>query len=256
MTDPQPQRPAWLVLTDISGYTAFVKANAAALHHAQYVISELMNAILQAAGEPLTLAKLEGDAVFFQAADADGQLGDGVGRSLQRIFEAFYARRDAMIAANTCPCPACTDIVQLTLKAVAHRGEVVSYQLGGFQEVAGLDVILVHRLLKNTVPDSHYLLATQAAWPGLGLPPEGARVHRERYEDVGAVDCMLLTDSLPAGSFHAHSHDHQHQQDHGHRKAPAPTAGWLDRKVESWRKHLIGARFKLRNRLRTQRLPA
>ena len=39
----------------------------------------------------------------------------------------------------------------LDFKFVAHHGEMVKQKMGGREELAGRDVILVHRLLKNTV---------------------------------------------------------------------------------------------------------
>lgn len=42
---------------------------------------------------------------------------------------------------------------QLDLKFVAHHGEFIKQRMGGRDELAGRDVILVHRLLKNGVKD-------------------------------------------------------------------------------------------------------
>lgn len=192
----QSEYGAYLVLTDISGYTSYVKAHAEVIRHAQYAISELLGAVLAAAEPPLVAAKLEGDAVFFQAPDGGPADGLAVGRSLTRFFEAFYARRDAMIAANSCHCQACAGLGSMELKTIAHRGRIVAYRLGGFDELAGFDIIVAHRLLKNGVAGRRYLLVTEAAWPELGLAAERMRPHREEYADVGPIDARLLVDGL------------------------------------------------------------
>ena len=40
-------------------------------------------------------------------------------------------------------------MVTLRLKVIAHYGEAVRSQVAGFDEVSGVDVIVLHRLLKN-----------------------------------------------------------------------------------------------------------
>ncbi|MBF0334849.1 MAG: DUF2652 domain-containing protein [Alphaproteobacteria bacterium] len=221
---------AYLVLTDISGYTPFVKAHAEVIRHAQYAISELLGAVLAVAEPPLVPAKLEGDAVFFQAPDGGPADGLAVGRSLTRFFDAFYARRDAMVSANSCHCQACAGLGAMELKTIAHRGPIHSYRLGGFDELAGFDIIVAHRLLKNGVGGRRYLLVTEAAWPGLGLSADRARPHREDYADVGPVDARLLIDGLgpPPGET-------------------PPPAGPAARLIEALRK---GLGWRLRSRIK------
>ena len=56
-----------LVLADISGYTRFMKIHTMSLLHAETIITELLEAVLDHAEFPLTLSKLEGDAAFMYA---------------------------------------------------------------------------------------------------------------------------------------------------------------------------------------------
>ena len=58
---------AYLILADISGYTRFVKIHRASILHAEEIVTELMEAVIDAAGPPLILNKLEGDAAFLYA---------------------------------------------------------------------------------------------------------------------------------------------------------------------------------------------
>ena len=65
----------YLVLADISGYTRFVKIHRASILHAEEIVTELMEAVIDAAGPPLILNKLEGDAAFLYApATAENNL--------------------------------------------------------------------------------------------------------------------------------------------------------------------------------------
>ena len=56
--------------------------------------------------------------------------------------------------------------------------------------MAGPAVIVVHRLLKNTIADTvgyrHYLFMSDAAAHRLGLIDAGV-AHRERYSDIGEI---------------------------------------------------------------------
>jgi hypothetical protein len=71
----------------------------------------------------------------------------------------------------------------------------VEHDVAGSRELIGSDVILAHRLLKNTVTETHrlrgYALVTDACADILGL--SGRRLpHVERYDDVGEVSCGLV----------------------------------------------------------------
>ena len=58
-----------------------------------------------------------------------------------------------MARATTCGCDACAAIGSLGLKFIAHYGSYVIEYEGDREDLAGPDVILVHRLLKNTISD-------------------------------------------------------------------------------------------------------
>ncbi len=57
-----------LALVDVSGYTHFVRAHKTSAIHAEEIIFDLLEAVINRAEYPLTLNKLEGDAVFLYAA--------------------------------------------------------------------------------------------------------------------------------------------------------------------------------------------
>jgi hypothetical protein len=158
--------PSFLVITDISGYTRFMRMHATSLLHAEEIITELIEAVLDKADYPLTIAKLEGDAVFFHApmpAGEEAAAAKDITQQIEKMFTAFYAKEDALLGCrHGCVCEACRNIGELKLKAVLHAGEVAVKQIRQFTEIAGPDVILVHRLLKNSIPQHEYVLLTPA----------------------------------------------------------------------------------------------
>jgi hypothetical protein len=99
---------ACLVLADISGYTRFLVLHTTSVLHAEVIITDLLEAVINEAEYPLAISKLEGDAVFLYAVTGDDQRAAARDVLKQAIscFEAFRTREWALIACNTCGCPA------------------------------------------------------------------------------------------------------------------------------------------------------
>ena len=75
---------------------------------------------------------------------------------------SFLARRERIKKDVACDCASCAQLNSLSLKFVAHQGEVAEQKVKRNIELAGVDVILVHRMLKNDVPVPEYVLMTDA----------------------------------------------------------------------------------------------
>lgn len=183
-----------LVLADISGYTAYLAASE--LDHAQDVLADLAEVVVNSLGAVLQVSKLEGDAVLayvLEGAYAPATVLD----ALEHTYSAFRSRLRDISYATSCTCKACALMPTLDLKLFIHDGSFVRRTVGEGEELIGMDVILVHRLLKNSVEDEFgfrgYLLLTQACAEALDLDPDalGLSSHLERYDDVGDVDCWL-----------------------------------------------------------------
>ena len=156
-----------LVIADIGGYTRFMKVHRWNLAHAQLAVAGLLEAVIDQAG-PLELVKLEGDAAFFWLKDRSKTTWDELAHIFTAMRKAFMAKRDTLVQERTCSCDACQQVDQLRLKFVAHEGEVAEQRVKRWVELAGVDVILVHRMLKNDVPVPEYVLFTEAVREGLG----------------------------------------------------------------------------------------
>jgi hypothetical protein len=190
---PDSPEPVVLIIADISGYTRYMTANAKTLAHAQTIITELVKSIVQQIDLPLEVAKLEGDAVFLfgrkgTEPEAWATKKRVVGDKLFTFFETFTKKVGELSYSTTCTCAACTHIEKLRLKLVVHSGEALFHQILGFQELAGVDVIIVHRLLKNSVEADQYLLMTEAAQRDVELPVQARLLQGiERYPEIGEI---------------------------------------------------------------------
>lgn len=188
-----------VILADISGYTRFMLENRTSALHGQLCINSLIESILSEVDIPLTLQEIEGDAVFLYARTPGTEAGwratlEEVGRKLDRFFDAFIARTGLTIESTPCGCAICRNSDQLGLKIVVHAGEAVFHEVAGRPQVSGSDVILAHRLLKNSLASREYLLLTEAAFDLLGAHLTGRfDAHEETYEGFDRVPVRVRT---------------------------------------------------------------
>jgi len=177
-----------LLLADISGYTAFLQAVAAAhaadmaagrfVPKAYPLLTSLLDGIVGRIAPPFVLSKLEGDAVFAFAAEGElGVRGQSVVDCLTACYGAYRTRLDEARTTMACTCDACVSIA-------------------GHQELLGPEVTIAHLLLKNHVADlvgrSAYALVTESAVAYLNLPLEHAVPITEQYEHNAPVQARIL----------------------------------------------------------------
>jgi hypothetical protein len=209
MTLPSPgtsRGSGTFLLADISGYTAFLHGVAEA-HRALIIdaaepppayalLSTLLDAMVEKVAPRFRLVKFEGDALFAIADDPDAAHGPAVIDCLR----ACHAEFDALVANAgsqwTCTCDACARIDALGLKFVLHHGDYVVQRIVGREELAGPDVIVAHRLLKNhardLVGDRPYALLSDATLAALDVPDEGMLPAVETYDDMPPVPVHVL----------------------------------------------------------------
>jgi Protein of unknown function (DUF2652) len=176
----------YLLLADISGYTAFLTGTE--LEHAHEIIHELTTLIRERLAPPMRFVKLEGDAVFCYADTETFREGERLVELIEACYFEFSNRLLDMTRATTCRCVACAAIGSLGLKFVSHYGSYVVERDDRREDLAGPDVILAHRLLKNTISNDDgpraYAFFTQACQqhlpPSFELPS-----HIEMYESFG-----------------------------------------------------------------------
>ena len=181
----------FLVLADISGFTAFVTATE--LEHGPPIIAALLEEVIRRISPPLEIQEIEGDAVFAHGSVVPPAALLGV---LHEALLGFRSVQREMQADESCTCNACRSIWRLRLKLIGHYGAFLQQTVGGRVQAAGKDVILAHRLLKNGVTrKADYVLLTRPALRHMDVDPEraGLSPHMECYEYFGDVECFLTT---------------------------------------------------------------
>ena len=189
-------RNVFLAIADITGYTKFMVSTGLEIKHSQYIITQLIESIISQIKIPLELSKLEGDAVFLYAVkDSDEytytEIKKKIGEKLVQFFDVFHSKLEEISRVNSCQCGACRNIDTLKLKIVAHSGEAYFYHIHQFNELSGKDVILIHRLLKNSVVNDEYILMTDSAYSDIEFPIQiEVQKGTEHYEHLGEINTL------------------------------------------------------------------
>jgi hypothetical protein len=187
-------RRSLLLIADIGGYTEYMRFHRMSLAHAEVNTARLLEKVIDAVPQ-FDLIEIEGDAAFLsrQTGTMDGDAP--VAMTLQAasaMHRAFHLERQ-YVATNLCPCNGCTQANNLKLKFVAHIGEVAIQTIRQQRKLVGIDVILVHRLLKNAVEVPEYVLVSEELYRTADTPMPGpAQEVSQDVEGIGPVRAYFV----------------------------------------------------------------
>ena len=129
------------------------------------------------------------------------------------MHRAFHAERQ-LVELNICPCHSCTQASNLKLKFVTHVGDVATQTIKRRRKLVGLNVIFVHRLLKNAVHVPEYVLWSEDLYRSGDTSPPSHPNHEisQDLEGIGPVRSYFVNVEDLAGSL-----------------APVPDLPWVRR---------------------------
>jgi hypothetical protein len=178
-----------LLIPDISGFTQFVSE--VELSHSQHIIAELLEVIIDANDLDFEVNEIEGDAVLFYRMGPPPAL-----RELTEQAASFYLKFHQYLQQikrdTLCKCGACQNVGALTLKIIAHFGEISLIKIKDRVKLIGKDVIIAHRLMKNHVPGSEYLLVSQALLKVSGESVPTSMPMQEYREEYGHLGELII----------------------------------------------------------------
>lgn len=186
-----------LMIADIGGYTEFMVSTDLEIEHSQKIITQLISTIIEKINIPLEISKLEGDAVFIYVVKENEEytwqhIRKLVGEKLILFFDVFRNKLSEIEQHHDCSCGACSNTDVLKLKIVVHSGEALFSYIKQFYELIGKDVILVHRLTKNSVNHNEYILMTEPAYSDILFPSQiETQESHENYEHFGEVKTFV-----------------------------------------------------------------
>lgn len=180
-------------IADVSGYTEFLTRTE--IEHANTVMMSLFSSMLEESPIDFKVMEVEGDALFcwipFQERPPSiRDLFGLVEHQFQRFIGVQRWFTEAFGCPKRCDCQVCQGLVNLKLKFVLHRGRVGVYRIRNFEKIAGLDVVVAHRLLKNAVSEPEYVLVTKELLQELGgeIQPAHWREGEDQYPVLGKIE--------------------------------------------------------------------
>jgi hypothetical protein len=188
-------RRALLLIADIGGYTEYMQFHRSMLGHAEAATSRMLDKVVEAAGD-FDLIEIEGDAAFL-SRDADGLDSSAtlstITQAAVAMHRAFHEQR-RLVERNMCPCGSCTQTSDLKLKFVAHVGDVAIQTIKRRRKLVGIDVIYVHRLLKNPVQVPEYVLVSEELYRNGGTAPSEPAMQEiaQDLEGIGPVRTYFM----------------------------------------------------------------
>ncbi len=195
-------QPTLLFIPDISWFTKFVHSTEAS--HSQHIIEELLEVLIDANEMDLQISEIEGDAILFYRMGKRPSAAEIIAQ-VEKMYVKFHTHLKKYETQRICQCGACANVEGLALKFIIHYGDVSMKQVKSFSKLFGRDLIVAHRLMKNTIVPDEYVLIThqllnacllwvelkQIVWED---PGEG----EEQY-DFGSVKyCYLPLEPLSA----------------------------------------------------------
>lgn len=158
---PEPaddSQPALLFIPDISGFTRFMHENG--VQYSRNLIADLLEIIIEANILNMELCEIQGDAILFYKLGMPPAV-ESIVSQCKQIFLDFQNYLKIMERDKFLPGPELSEN-KLTLKIIVHYAPISVTQIRDHIKLMGTDVIKAHRLLKNSIEGSEYVLLTDS----------------------------------------------------------------------------------------------
>lgn len=181
--------PGNILIPDISGFTSFVTQTD--IVSGQIITKRLLTSLLVNDLLDLELSEIEGDAALLYKYGRKLRPND-ILKQYELMLENFHSAQELVNKEFNLD-------LQLSLKLIAHYGTFGQYELGSFRKLYGAPVIEAHRLLKNSVKSSRYVLITDDLLEGSPTTavinnPEFLRGHKlcESYDNIRNISFTIF----------------------------------------------------------------
>ncbi len=158
MDQKEESLKALFCVPDLTGFTQLIAT--ADISFSKEIIPTLLRKLIDANILNLNIAEIEGDAIFFYRT---GRLP--AAKLIVKQCHVFYkAFADYILQIKkTHPEYYQKHLSdgELGLKIIIHYGDVSTANIKGRTKLLGQDVIIAHKLLKNKIKDSEYILFTE-----------------------------------------------------------------------------------------------
>lgn len=156
MSNSLDSAPAIIFIPDMNGFTSYMSKTDIKI--SKKVIPALLETIINANELNLRLAEIQGDAVLFYRIGEAPSPRELVAQS-KHIFLSFSKKLEEL--SLELPDKSISLPESLGIKIIAHYGKIGLTKIRDHIKLIGKDVIIAHRLLKNSTQADEYLLMTE-----------------------------------------------------------------------------------------------
>ena len=182
---------AFFCVPDITGFTKFIATSE--LSFSSYFIPGLLRRLIGANILKLNIGEIEGDAIFFYKTGRLPTIAM-VAKQCKLLFQTFHDYLKMIEKEDPENFAKHLADGQMGLKIVIHYGRIMAANIKGRTKLIGQNVIIAHKLLKNSIKEGEYVLLTQdyidkTKGKDIGIWfPWGKVMHgSETYEYLGEV---------------------------------------------------------------------
>jgi uncharacterized protein YndB with AHSA1/START domain len=185
----------YLLAAKISGYEEFLTQ--AELEHAQSIVNDLINTLIDDISHPLVFSKLEGNSILLYSPGGSFVQGQTLLEVIENLYCTFASTLESMSRNTVCPCRACQLMSGLDLKSIVHYGTFTMTEIDGQHDLMGPDVMIRRELSKSPISDAAgnngYGFITNACADTMGLNRLTDRVKRysATFENLGEVKGVI-----------------------------------------------------------------
>lgn len=195
--------PVFFCVPDITGFTKFIATSD--INFSKEVIPALLRKLIDANIIKMSVAEIEGDAIFFYKS---GRLPsvNRVAEQCKHLYKTFSDFLDNLQKSDPENHTKYLADNQLGLKIIIHYGNISLANIKGRTKLLGEDVIVAHKLLKNGIYELNYILLTEKYLSKVRNRQKleqwfhWEKLHsgHEKYDYIGEVHYRYITlDEMP-----------------------------------------------------------
>lgn len=202
MKENKEDGPALICIPDMTGFTRFMAESDLAF--SRKIIPSLLRSIVASNTLSMSVGEVEGDAILFYRFGALPSLSE-LTAQCKKFYEDFNAQLESLKKQFPDDFAKYISTNKLSLKIVLHAADMTSTHIEGMIKLIGEDVVVVHKLLKNSVEDAEYILFTEKLLSHYDqeelnemLNWDQLKEGKDEYEYIGEIKYKYI--SLPAAN--------------------------------------------------------
>lgn len=158
MNNSTEDGPALICIPDITGFTRFMAETD--LEFSRKIIPPLMRCLVTSNTLSLSVGEIEGDAILFYRYGDLPSLKE-LAEQCKKFYHDFVNQLESLKKEFAAEFARYESSSKLSLKIIIHAAEMTSTHIEGMIKLIGEDVVVVHKLLKNSVEEAEYILLSE-----------------------------------------------------------------------------------------------